>query len=307
MEMSAIEKMKDDFAIEIKQARPGLLDLFPIDRYIAFLDSKKSYGNYNKIPSVAIDHARRIVEHSNQEWLEKYHKLVLITLISQFSHRHAKRKIPASILKLFNVEFTRIMTEMQMSRKGHYLMTCDYFLKDLAISRLKLYPCGPVLLDEFSGIPKRIFLKNNIAHLCLLTRFFLTKLHGFRPCYELHMHAPLRKNFDADGWIECNLNIAELLKMNPDIRGVFCGSWWYDPQLEKISPRLSYLRTLPAQNGALLFHVAQDTNAATGSIEQSVTRRRLFNAGDYIPEIYMMVWPRNNLIQWANRQIARLS
>ncbi len=307
METSKIEEMKEDVTIEIRQAWPDLLALFPVGRYIALLDTQTSCGNYNKLPPAVLDHARRLSEHASPDWLEKYHQLVLLTLISQFPLRHVDKKIPATIIELFNVEFNRIMAEMGTTRKGHYLVACDYFLKDLAISRLKLYPCGPILLDEFSGIPKRIFFKPDLHRLWRLTWFFLIRLHGFRPCYEMHMHAPLRKNFDLEGWIDCNLKIAELLKMNPKIRGVFCGSWWYDPQLEKISPRLSYLRTLPARNGALLFHLTQDTSAATGSIEHSGTRRRLFNAGRYIPEIYMMAWPRDDLIAWADRQLAMAS
>ncbi|MHC4660008.1 MAG: hypothetical protein ACYS83_12675, partial [Planctomycetota bacterium] len=49
------------------------------------------------------------------------------------------------------------------------------------------------------------------------------------------------------------MRIAELMKRDPSIRGVYRGSWFLAPDLEKVSPNLAFLRTVPQWNGARLF------------------------------------------------------
>jgi hypothetical protein len=62
--------------------------------------------------------------------------------------------------------------------------------------------------------------------------------------------------------------LASLLEMNPGVKvkvkGVFCSSWWYDPQLEAISPRLKYLSAVPTDNGAQLFFMKPTKVRPTG-------------------------------------------
>jgi hypothetical protein len=52
-----------------------------------------------------------------------------------------------------------------------------------------------------------------------------------------------------EGWMKVYMRLAELLENNPGHRGWFSNSRFVDPELEKISPYLSYLRIVPQDNG----------------------------------------------------------
>ena len=76
-------------------------------------------------------------------------------------------------------------------------------------------------------------------------------------------------------------------------------SWFYDPQLETVSPRLSYLRARPIERGAFIVRSGTlpfDIQSATAKSEN---RRRLYEAGKYIPVAYTLLWPREKLLAWA--------
>jgi hypothetical protein len=267
---------------------------------IAALDSFKCYGRYDFLPDDMMIASKDIANHTSVRVLEKYHQLLMLCLIEGFEERSAQKRIPASIGALFMTEFQRIVDEMKLGRDGFYLYKTEEFLKDLGICRLKLYPCGPQLLDELSGIPRRLLLKGGVRQCLEGIALHGWRRNGFKPYYELHMHAPLRAAFTSDGWNACYCRIAELLKLNREIRGVMSTSWWYDPKVETISPKLAYLRKVPLENGARIFFVDLDGAGASGAVRMSETRRKLYESGHYVPALYLMAWARKELISWAD-------
>ena len=80
---------------------------------------------------------------------------------------------------------------------------------------------------------------------------------------------------------------------------MFGAGWVFDPQLECISPRLMYLRNMPLHNGAKIYHVGEDRTG--NAIAKSKTRLNLYNEGKYVPQAYILIWPRKELIAWANQ------
>ena len=90
-----------------------------------------------------------------------------------------------------------------------------------------------------------------------------------------------------------------MLEMNPDIKGVFGSSWWYDPEVERITPRIGYLRQRPLQNGATVFRMGSDQAAIINATGFSRLRRELYDKGEYLPTNYLMAWARDDLLGWA--------
>ena len=88
----------------------------------------------------------------------------------------------------------------------------------------------------------------------------------------------------------------QLEKYKP-IKGVFRASWFCDPELENISPRLMYLQKTPVENGANFFYIGEDRTG--NAFAKSKTRLKLYNEGKYKPKAYLLVWPRKELIKWA--------
>ena len=101
---------------------------------------------------------------------------------------------------------------------------------------------------------------------------------------------------------KCYLRIAELLKLNPRVKGYVQCSWYSDPVLENVSPRLVYYRQRPEQNGAKVFRFGTSESDIRNATSKSPTRRELFKEGKYIPTSYLVVWPRKELIEWAEKQ-----
>ena len=115
--------------------------------------------------------------------------------------------------------------------------------------------------------------------------------------YYVHTHTPILSNFSEQGWEQSYKQLANMLKENSHIKGVIRSSWFFDPKIKEISPRLAYLRDLPIKNGAKIFAGGPDDSG--NALSKSRSRRELFDSGQYKPMIYLLIWPREALIKWA--------
>jgi hypothetical protein len=95
------------------------------------------------------------------------------------------------------------------------------------------------------------------------------------------------------------LRIAELMKLNTRIKGFYRRSWFLDPKLEDISPRLGYLIKVPLQNGAKLFAAGSTKEDLKYALAVSRTRRRLYEEGKYLPTGHAYIWPRKEFLLFA--------
>ena len=113
---------------------------------------------------------------------------------------------------------------------------------------------------------------------------------GWNICIQAgHGHAAMAKlllnesdvfalnEFNEQGWDKCYLRIADLLDLRKDIQGMIGTSWFYDPQLLEISPRLAYLQKCPLERGAFLLRHGTGHFDIEHATMTSKTRRRLYN------------------------------
>jgi hypothetical protein len=227
--------------------------------------------------------------------------MVLVYLITDFENRIRGLRVPNSILSLLAVCFQRILTQLENAEKHFYLHSNDLFRKDLALCRLKLLPCGSELVDVYSGVPRGTLFRDDFRQFVRCMSFFVLKGSGFRPWYESHWDRRLIRSFTPQGYDQCYLRIAELLELNPEIKGMMGSSWWFDPTLEAISPNLSFLRKVPLDNGAQLFRVGTSAAATQDAVYLSAERSRLYDSGSYLPTIYLLAWTRKDMLEWANQ------
>ncbi len=82
---------------------------------------------------------------------------------------------------------------------------------------------------------------------------------------------------------------------------MFAGSWFYDPSLAKISPRLAYLHTEPCKYGARLFKLGTSQDAIRLALLKSATRRQLYEDGKYTPTQYAILWLRKHMLRWQEK------
>ena len=297
--VSLAASLVDSFTVQFAESYPGAFGGFLPQRYISELTSVETYDGYHHIPPAFRAASVAIELKAGLAGVELYHKLVIAMLIARLGESRAATPIPVSVAAQYDVEFRRILAQFDTNPDGFYVLGNDLFNKDLAICRGKLIPCGAELVDTFSGVPRRIASRGGVGQLFSVLRFFYGRSGGFRPFYELHMDPRARREFTAEGWDRCFLRIADMLEMNPDIKGVFGSSWWYDPEVERITPRIGYLRQRPLQNGATVFRMGSDQAAIINATGFSRIRRELYDKGEYLPTNYLMAWARDDLLGWA--------
>ena len=230
-------------------------------------------------------------------------RLLVIDLALRLPDTIATRNIPREVQALYPDAAARLIAYLR-DDDAEYCYPNERFVKDLRFASGLTVPCGAQVVDLRSVIgyaaSARWLLRHPSAHhigIALLSRQLV-------PWFRIHTESRYLDDFNEAGWDACYHRIAALLEDHPDVLGMAGTSWFYDPQLESVSPRLSYLRRRPVAGGAALLRSgtsAFDIGSATATSE---TRRRLYEAGKYTPVAHTLIWPRQALLDWARRQRA---
>jgi hypothetical protein len=191
--------------------------------------------------------------------------------------------------------------DLKAGTNEHMGIQDDLFLKDLGICRLEVFPCKSLLVEKNSGVPRKLLFTNGIGQTVRLLRLIVSAGGRSRPYYEIHAHTPMLKDFNPAGWDHCYHQVAVLLRRYPDYRGLVGGSWFFDPQVARISPHLEYLISRPSERGAVFFRGGTAQSDVDNATATSARRRELYEKGTYLPTRYVMVWPRKQLLGWSER------
>lgn len=122
------------------------------------------------------------------------------------------------------------------------------------------------------------------------------------PWLEVHTESRWLRGFNEDGWNEAWATAAEICRVRPEIAGMIGSSWFYDPPLTEISPRLAHLRLNPLKGGAFMVHQGPAPIHTERAGAASASRKALIDSGEYTARSWLMVWPRKELIAWADRR-----
>jgi hypothetical protein len=302
MNSQKLMDLSDRIAREIATLDRNLLSSFPIAKYLECIEKYPKISNYGYINQELKDFCRSIVYRSSERALELYHQLILVNLILIGKEKIEKNQLPEDIKKLCNSNFDRVAREIESGGNTEcYNYGHDKFRKNMAICSLRLIPAGAQKIN-LSGISRRFLFRKGFTQFMEGIIFGLFELGGFYPLYEMHTDSndpELMADFNEDGWIKFYGRVYELLKTQPDVKGVFGSSWFFDPKLEKISPRLLYLRKIVTDNGGKLFYLGSNSQTIRDATLKSTTRRKLYEENKYMPTSYLLVWPRKKLISWV--------
>ncbi len=125
---------------------------------------------------------------------------------------------------------------------------------------------------------------------------------SMRPWAELHLDRRFLEHFDAPGMLQTYLHAGALMRQRTDVAGLCGASWFFDPTIAIISPKLAFVRQLAEAGGARFLRLRSDPDQTAFALERSPTRRRLASAGEYTPACFGMYWLRSDLLAWADRQ-----
>jgi hypothetical protein len=290
--------------------RQLLLD-FPVAEYCRSIKAIPLTRSYSSIPRSLKHKIETIKSKYGPAAVATYHKLVLCYFIKESLAILQDEIFPPDITSFYGKHFEWVFEDFEKkpSDGDHYTYNDDFFLKDLSICSLKMFPAG-ALTVELSLVNWRFILRSikygglsqgKLSQFIEANRFYLTKVKGNMPFYETHTDGRWLREFNQAGWHKFYLRIAEMLKNNPHIQGVLGVSWFFDPHLEQISPNLLYLRQIPEQGGAKIFRFGTNPSDIKNATAVSPKRRKLYEEGKYMPTSYAVIWLRDELIEWANR------
>ncbi len=291
-----------------ERALSSLGSLGPSDgtaQVAAFIEQFAAVGpldHYGHVPAAAEATLEAVRKAGGAQAVTPFLQAALAGAIARSIDSGAVAALPPRVRGHQLRQFQRILRELVP--EGPALNTDqDVFRKDMGLATLRLMAAAAQLIDMRCGVPRSLLTRQDwgTAAKGLLT---FAQLGGFKPYIQIHTHKSYLDEFNEDGWAECYRCCAELCTAHPELRGMFGSSWFYDPVVMEISPRLSYLQSVPRQGGAHLWYFATGGDSIGNATATSPSRRKLYEEGRYVPKSYMMVWGREALIEWARLDAA---
>ena len=207
-------------------------------------------------------------------------------------------RLPDTVNRLYPDFFAQLAKFLSTRSRDDY---CDdYFVKDVRYALGVTIPTGALQFDLSARVgPKVIWRDLRMTGSPNSSLRYATSL-GWRRWYGNHIDLRAMKEFTPEGWTASFARIAEVLKLNPAVRGVAGVSWFYDPQVARISPHLAYVQA-PTSHGAFLVKMLTPPHDVANALIRSPTRKKLYVEGKYVPTCYLLAWPRGPLLAWAER------
>jgi hypothetical protein len=230
-------------------------------------------------------------------------RLLVAQLAIGLGPRLIERRLSPEVLALVPAAVSRLLAHLRDAVDADYVFPGDYFVKDLRFAAGLTVPGGAEVLDLRSHPGTRVSLQ-------LLRRqpswpALRALLSGSRvdPWFRIHTEKRYLRHFHEAGWDAFYRRVAGLLLRHPEVRGVLGTAWFFDPQLDAISPRLSYLRN-PLARGAFLVAGRTSEFDIVSATTNSEARKQLYEQGRYTPVPHTLVWPRQALLRWAGTAAA---
>jgi hypothetical protein len=270
-----------------------------ISTFITAYSNVGAMGHYRSVPAKAKAMLQGVATALGPVAARHFLRAAVGRGIVELVHSDRLQTLPERIVRHQVKQLARIASSLARDDESFDLEN-DLFLKDFGLVTLRLYAAAAQLLDIRCGIPRSIVWREGPAKVPRnLERFW--RLGGFKPFIQIHTHLRNREDFSEAGWNECYRCCADLYEQDTHLLGMFGSSWFYDPALARISPRLDYLRDIPLQGGARLFFVERGGEAIGNALSTSASRRQLFDEGKYMPTSFMLIWDRQSQVRWAAR------
>lgn len=268
-----------------------------IDSFISAASHVGDMDHYKFFPEQSLDILGKIPGQFGESGVKVFLRLVLLRAIVLIIDSGRVEMLPPRVRKNQLAHFDRISIETGVV--DHWLnIESDLFQKEFGLVSLRLFAAGAQLVDPRCGIPRSLVIKDGFWKAPSKSLTFL-RFGGFKPYFQIHTHKFNLELFNEAGWVECYLCCAELYQIFPKHLGMFGSSWFYDPELDGISPRLAYLRSTPLGGGACLMYYSSGGDAIGNATATSEARRKLFESGKYLPKSYMLIWNRDAQCSWA--------
>lgn len=283
---------------ELKLMDPGLLSRFPFQEYRRLLDERRTVAGYRESGAKVDRFLAALRAQGGEELLCRYQRYLLCQLACLGLTVPPAAQLPQAIKDQYQAEFRRMLEELSQNPLEWYSWDEDLFCKDIAICCFRMFPAGSLKVELHTGVPRSLLIKV-LPNERLSFAALVARLGGFRPYCEIHLDVRQKDRFNPQGWEYSLCLVGQTLQAFPEIKGVTGSSWFFDPQIRTVSPRLVYLRELIEAAGGRFFFSGRSEHTTELAISASSTRRSLYQQGSYLPASYLMIWPRQAALKFA--------
>ncbi len=298
-----VEQKNTQLQKELAVINKDIISRFPLSDYLNIIKSNKGFGRLLYFRRAR--KLRRAYEQIKTQYgthaLSLYLKLALCCFISDSLERLEHKKLPDEILHLYHEWFECVLEDFSTRPDDYYNHRCESFVLDVMVCSLRSIPVGGAWIAETRSVGLRPFFSGGVKQFFNYLYFVVFRARGFSPYLTAHTATRNLRHFNEQEMNMSYLKMAELMKLNPRIRGLYRRSWFLDPKLEDISPKLGYLRKVPLQNGARLFAAGSTKKDIKYALAVSPKRRRLYAEGRYLPTGYAYIWPRKEFLLFGTK------
>lgn len=268
-----------------------------LNSFLDALASAKGLADYKHFPTACHAIWKSIVVEQGAAVARAYLAALILTGMQRTLRDARLAALPNRVREAQLKHFEWMSTRLT-GAEGWLELDHDTFQKEFGLATLRLYVCGAQLVDYQCGIPRSMVLTGGLGQVLSRMAYFV-RIGGFKPFFQIHTHVHRLDHFNEAGRNECYQCCAELYSVHPEVLGMFGGSWYYDPKVKEISPRLQYLQDIPVAGGARLFRTGPSEDCTNDALLTSPTRRDFYNKGLYQPCGYALVWDRVSQRRWA--------
>jgi len=299
-----VEQQNIQLQKELALIDKDIISRFPLSDYLNTIKSNTGLGKllqFHRARKLRRAYEQIKSQHGTHA-LAIYLKLALCCFISDSLERMSHKKLPDEIVHLYHEWFEWVLEDFSKRPDDYYDYCCISFVYDVMVCSLRYIPIGGAWIVEVRNVGLRPLFGGGIKQFFSYLYFIIFKAHGFSPYVTTHTAERTLHNFNEDQMNLVYPRIAELMKLNPEIKGFYRRSWFLDPKLEDISPWLGYLRKVPLQNGVKLFAAGSTKKDIGFALAASRTRRRLYKEDKYLPTAYAYIWPRKEFLLFAAKE-----
>jgi len=220
----------------------------------------------------------------------------LICLEVQVQSRNSLPSIDtvASYVRYLDLMFERMA-------RTDYVPDSEEFIKDLRFSFGMSFPVDAWWIDMRSRLAGRLGAWYGIRN----PASCIAGLPSHLPCARLYVEPRLLAHFNEATLRRTYLAAAALMVADRSLVGMTVKSWFNDPAVGRISPRLGYLTSIARDGGAKFIRGRTSEKDIARATSKSATRKDLYLQGTYVPTPYSLFWRRDSLIAWAESEVGK--
>jgi hypothetical protein len=179
-------------------------------------------------------------------------------------------------------------------RPSHFVALCK-------IATARRFPAGQ--FDwEVTGLPRSWVPRiRPLPALARAVGIVALRWRGFGPAFFPHMPVtyPVYALRERDA-LKTYYRMAKSMAMQPEVKGLIASSWLHSPDTFAVSPHLAWLNRVFTENGAMEATIGP-ADPDCGVLTRSIERQRAFANGSFKPTVGLVIWPRREMLQWADR------